>query len=105
VKPVTRLVLVGLLVSLVVGVGVSYLASPEPDGLEAAYLRTACADAADPEACLEEAAGEPVFDAAPLPDYEVTWLSGLLGVAACFAVGAGLVAAVRAGRARQPEDV
>jgi cobalt/nickel transport protein len=89
------LILAGLAVALFVAVVVSNFASPEPDGLESAVLKTQCADAADPDACLAEAAGDPVYDAAPLPDYEITWLSGLLGVLVCFAVGGGLALLAR----------
>ena len=96
-------VLAGLLVAVVAGVALSNFAAAEPDGLESAVVKTQCADAADPDACLEEAAGEAVYTAAPLPDYEITWLSGLLGVAVCFAVGAGLVAIVRRGRRGEDE--
>lgn len=91
----TTFTLAGLAVALVAGVLLSNFASADPDGLESAVLKTQCADAADEEACLEEAAGDPVYTAAPLPDYEITWLSGLLGVLVCFAVGAGVVALVR----------
>ena len=91
-------VLAGLAVALVAGVVLSNFASPHPDGLESAVLRTQCAEAADPDACLAEAAGDPVFTGAPLPDYAATPLSGLVGVLACFAVGAGLVLVVRRGR-------
>jgi hypothetical protein len=96
-----RLVLVGVGVSLLIGMGLSHLADENPDGLEAAFIRAECADADDGEECLDDAAGEPVFGAAPLPDYEITWLSGLLGVALCFALAAGLVAMVRTGRGRR----
>ena len=96
-------VLAGLLVAVVAGVVLSNFAAAEPDGLESAVVKTQClpggtAGAPEPDACLEEAAGEAVYTAAPLPDYEITWLSGLLGVAVCFALGAGLVALVRRGR-------
>jgi cobalt/nickel transport protein len=97
---VSRFTLAGLAVALLAGVLLSNFASPDPDGLESAVLKTQCADAADQDACLAEAAGEPVYEAAPLPDYEVTWLSGLLGVLVCFALGAGLVALARRGSAR-----
>jgi cobalt/nickel transport protein len=102
------LILAGLAVTLFVAVFVSSFASPKPDGLESAVLKTQCADAADPDACLAEAAGDPVYDAAPLPDYEITWLSGLLGVLACFAVGgvlALLARQVRHAEQRQPQRV
>jgi cobalt/nickel transport system permease protein len=88
-------ILAGLLAAVALGAGLSHLASSAPDGLEASVLRTACADASDPEACLAQAAGDPAFRASPLPDYSVLWLSGLLGVAACFALGAGAVRAAR----------
>jgi hypothetical protein len=80
--------------------GLSAFASSQPDGLEASVIRTACAEATDPDACLEEAAGDPAFDAAPLPDYSVLWLSGLVGVLATFLIGAGAVRAVRGRRDR-----
>lgn len=85
------LVIAGIVAALIAGGGLSLLASDQPDGLEAAVLQTHCQDAVDPEACLEEAAGDPAFSAAPLPDYSIVWLSGLLGVAACFLVAAGVV--------------
>jgi PDGLE domain-containing protein len=93
--------LAGLAVALVAGVVLSNFANPEPDGLESAVLRTQCADQPEGEArdaCLAEAAGDPVYTGAPLPDYEITPLSGFLGVLACFALGAGIVALVRSGR-------
>jgi cobalt/nickel transport protein len=102
------LILAGLAVTLFVAVFVSNFASPMPDGLESAVLKTQCADAADPDACLAEAAGDPVYDAAPLPDYEITWLSGLFGVLVCFAVGGGLALLARQARhaeQRQPQKV
>ncbi len=90
-----RLVVAGLAAALVAGMGRSALASTQPDGLEASVLRTTCADAPDPAACLAQASGDPVYDAAPLPDYAGGWRSGLVGVAAAFAVGAGLLAVAR----------
>ena len=93
------LVLAGLLAALIAGMAVSSFASSQPDGLEASVLRTACADAVDPDACLAEAAGDPTFTAAPLPDYSKLWLSGFAGVVACFALGA---AVTRSSRARKP---
>ena len=101
--PATRstrgLVVVGLAAALVAGMALSAFASSQPDGLEASVLRTACAQAADPETCLAEAAGDPTFTAAPLPDYSKLWLSGLAGVVACFALGAAIARTSRARRA------
>jgi hypothetical protein len=88
-------ILVGLAVALFLGVVVSNFASRDPDGLESAVMKTQCEAAPNPEACLAEASGDPVYRSAPLPDYEITWLSGLIGVIACFAIGAGLSAAAR----------
>ena len=97
-RAVRGLVVVGLAAALIAAMGLSSFASSAPDGLEASVLSTYCADAAVPEQCLEEAAGTPAFDRAPLPDYSVLWLSGLFGVIACFALGAGLMRSAR-GRA------
>lgn len=94
-----NLVIVGLLAALAAGMGVSAFASADPDGLEASVMRTQCAGTSDPELCLEQAAGDPAFEAAPLPDYSVLWLSGLVGVVATFALGAGTVRALRNRRA------
>lgn len=91
-------VMVGLGATLVVAMGVSNLASAAPDGLESGVLRSECADAADPNVCLETAAGESVFAGSPLPDYEGGWVSGLIGVAATFAIGSGIVLIGRAGK-------
>jgi len=102
-------VLVGLGLSLLVATGLSYLASGAPDGLESAVLKTACESAADPTACLADlAAGDNGYDAAPFPDYALpsgtsAWLAGAAGVAATFAIGAGLVRIARAGAATKPE--
>ena len=85
----------GVGVALVVAMGLSYFASAAPDGLEASVLQTTCADAADPDACLAQAAGDPVFEAAPLRDYSVVWLSGLVGVLACLGLAWGVARATR----------
>lgn len=92
----------GLTLALLIGVVLSSFAAPDPDGLESAVLRTQCAgrpEGAARDDCLAEAAGDPVYTAAPLPDYAVTPLSGFLGVLACFAIAAGAVVLVR-GRPR-----
>lgn len=99
--PLRVFVVGGLLLAVVAGAGMSYFASSAPDGLEASVMRSACADAVDAEACLAEAAGDPAFEASPLPDYSVLWLSGVAGVAATFALGAGVVRVVR----RRPQVV
>lgn len=99
----TSFTLAGLAVALVAGVILSNFASGSPDGLESAVLRTQCADEPEGEArdaCLAEAAGDPVYDSAPLPDYEITWLSGAIGVLVCFALAAGAIALVRGGGGR-----
>jgi len=88
-------VLLGLGLSLFIAMGVSAFASSAPDGLESAVLRAVCDG---DEACLEERAGEAIFDAAPLADYAITPLSGLVGVVATFAVGAGIVGVARTRR-------
>lgn len=93
-------VLAGLAVSLLVGMVVANFASSDPDGLESAVIKAPCEG---DEACLEEAAGEAVYDAAPLPDYENTPLSGLVGTLATFAVAGGLVVLLTRGRSR-PRD-
>jgi cobalt/nickel transport protein len=92
-------ILAGLAVALVCGVVLSNVASPKPDGLESAVLKTHCADADDPAACLDELSGDAV-GVAVLPDYEIPWLSGLVGVLACFALGAGGVGLLRRARRR-----
>ena len=94
-------IVVGLGVALFVATVVSNFASPAPDGLESAVLKTRCADAPVPDECLAATAGDPVYEAAPLPDYEVTWLSGLVGVLACFALGMGLTGLSRRVRGRR----
>ena len=84
-------VLAGLGVALFAGVVVSGFASGAPDGLESAVLRTTCDGDV---ACLEQRAGDPNAQA-PLPDYEMTPLSGSVGVGATFAVGTAIVMARR----------
>lgn len=99
----TGFVLTALTLALVVGAGLSALASGQPDGLESAVARTQCSSAPDVDACLDELAGEPAVAVAPAPldGYATTWLSGVVGVVATFAVTAGALALVRAGRRRR----
>ena len=96
-RSVVPFVLVGLVVALLIGVVVSNFAASTPDALQRAVINSACQDAADKEACLVEEEGEPVFEIAPgaLLGYEVTWLSGLVGVVLTFVIGAGLVLFLR----------
>jgi cobalt/nickel transport protein len=94
-------ILSGLAIAFVLAIFVSPFANPNPDGLESAVLRSACANAADPDACLEEKAGEARWDRAPLPDYggdAGPALSGLIGVAATFLIGYGALVLARSGR-------
>jgi len=80
-----------------IGMVASNFAASSPDALQRAIIDSACRDAPDEEACLVEQEGEPVLEIAPraLLAYQVTWLSGLVGVIATFALGAGLVMLVR----------
>lgn len=93
-------VLVGLAISLLIAVIVSNFAAESPDALQRAIINSACEDAPNEEAveeCLGEQEGDPVLQIQPQPlfDYEVTWLSGLVGVIACFVIGAGIVFLLR----------
>ncbi len=96
-RSIVPFVLVGLVVSLVIGMVVANFAASTPDAQQRAVINSACQDAPDAEACLAEQEGDPVLQIQPAPlfDYSVTWLSGLVGVAATFAIGAGLVLLVR----------
>jgi cobalt/nickel transport protein len=96
-RSVVPFVLVGLTIALLIGVVASNFAASTPDALQRAIINSACTDAPDKEACLVKQEGEPVLELAPgaLLDYQVTWLSGLVGVIVTFAVGAGLVTLLR----------
>lgn len=96
-RSIVPFVLVGLAVSLLIGMLVSNFAAESPDALQRAVIDSACEDAANEEACLAEQEGDPVLNSAPagLNGYEVTWLSGLVGVLLTFAVGTGLVLLLR----------
>lgn len=96
-RSIVPFVLVGLAVALLIGMVVSNFAASTPDALQRAIINSACEDAPDEEACLAEQEGKPVLEIAPsaLLGYEVGWLSGLVGVALTFAVGAGLVVLLR----------
>jgi hypothetical protein len=96
-RSIVPFVLVGLAISLLIGVVVSNFAASTPDALQRSIINSACQDAADKEACLAKQEGEPVLgiQPAPLSGYGVTWLSGLVGIVATFTLGAGLVALLR----------
>lgn len=96
-RSVVPFVLVGLMIALLIGMVASNFAASTPDALQRAIINSACQDAPDKEACLIKQEGEPVFEITPqaLLGYQVTWLSGLVGVFATFAVGAGLVMLLR----------
>lgn len=90
-------VLVGLAIALLIGVVISNFAASTPDALQRAIINSACEDAPDKEACLVEQEGEPILQIAPnaLLGYEVSWLSGLVGVIVAFALATGIVSLVR----------
>ena len=96
-RPLVPFVLVGLAIALLIGVVASNFAASTPDALQRSIINSACRDAPDEEACLVKQEGKPVLEIAPraLLGYQVTWLSGLVGVVATFAVGAGLVMLLR----------
>ena len=86
-------VVVGLLVTVVLAVFVSRFASDDPDGLEKVAA----------EEGFDEAADEHDLDGTPAADYAAGW-SGLAGVVATFAIGAGVFAVVRRRRDRGGRD-
>ena len=99
-RSVVPFVLVGLVISLLIAVIISNFAVESPDALQRAIINSSCQGAAteeQAEECLTEQEGDPVLQIQPKPlfDYEVTWLSGLVGVLMCFALGAGIVLLLR----------
>lgn len=93
-------VLVGLAVALVFAFFVSPLASSEPDGLE----RVAIDHGFDGRAVDSAVAGGPLADysvAGVQNSWLATGLSGVIGVALCFVIGAGLVLLIRRLRSRR----
>jgi hypothetical protein len=96
-RSVAPFVIIGLVVSLFIGMFIANFAASTPDAQQRAVIESACQNEPDAEACLAEQEGDPVLGIQPasLSDYNVTWLSGLVGVAATFAIGAGLVLLVR----------
>lgn len=101
-RSVTAVTLTGLGLALLVGMVLANFAATTPDAFQRAVISSACQDAADTEACLAEKEGEPVLLVAPeaLFDYHNVPLSGLVGVAATFAVGSALVYLLRLSRRR-----
>jgi cobalt/nickel transport system permease protein len=100
---ITLFVLLGLGVALALAFFVSPLASSAPDGLE----RVAIDQGFQGRAASSATAG------GPLADYSVagvhhswlsTGLSGVIGVVLCFVIGAAVVLAIRAIRARRQSD-
>ena len=98
-RSITGFVFAGLAVALLLALGVSHFASSEPDGLERVALDQGFAGSATEHG----AAGS------PLADYAVsgvqnsalsTGLAGVIGVLLCFALGGGLVLAIRWTRRR-----
>ncbi len=92
-------VVVGVAAAVLLVLVLAPLASPSPDGLEKVAADTGIGAAATDSATA----------GGPFADYGVrgvdnawvaTWIAGLLGVVATFAVCAGLILAVR--HARQP---
>jgi cobalt/nickel transport protein len=81
--------LVGLLlVALVIAGGLSYLASPEPDGLDSVTLN-GCAVTADEQldgTCIAQNATEHGLAGSPLADYAVGGRDGTTGIAGVIGV-------------------
>lgn len=95
-RSIVPFVLVGLVVALLIGMGVSNFAADTPDPLVRSIIDSACRDAVDEaavERCVAEQEGEPLLGIQPaaLAGYEVTWLSGLVGIIATFVLGTGIV--------------
>jgi hypothetical protein len=89
-----RFLIAGVVASLLIAVGVSQLASSDPDGLEYVAEQEGFADTADEH----DLGGSPLADyGAGLTDNPVvnTALAGLIGVALTGLVGWGLLRLVR----------
>jgi cobalt/nickel transport protein len=100
-------IVAGLVVAFSLAIFASPFASSHPDGLESSVLKSSCDSAADKDACLADKEGESRWGGAPLPDYggdAGPARAGLIGVAATFLVGYGLVVLVRARRERDAEN-
>jgi len=98
-RSITGFVLAGLAVALLLALGVSHFASSEPDGLERVALDQGFAGSATEHGT----AGSPLADYA-VSGVQNSWLAtglaGVIGVLLCFALGAGLVLAIRWTRRR-----
>ena len=93
-------VLIGIAVALVLAFAISPLASSEPDGLEKVAT----------EKGIDAGMTDHAVAGSPLADYSVqgvddsslsTGLAGVVGVAATFAIGAGLFGVIRWNRNRR----
>jgi hypothetical protein len=83
-----------LVVAAVVALFVSPVASADPDGLERVALDQGFADSADQHALADLPTADYAVRGVDDPRWS-TALSGLIGVAVTFALGAGLFALVR----------
>jgi PDGLE domain-containing protein len=99
-RSVALLVVAGVGLALLIGMVGANFAAGTPDALQRSVIDSACKGAADQEACLAEKEGEPVWTSVPeaLNGYTHVSLSGLVGVAATFVLGAGLIWVLRRGR-------
>jgi cobalt/nickel transport system permease protein len=94
-------ILIGIAAAVALVIFIAPNANPNPDGLE----KVAAEKGIDSEARDHDLADGPFADYAVSGvdnRYVGTWVSGLLGVTMTFAVGAGIVYAVRRVRRPQP---
>lgn len=97
-RPIGAFLAAFALVALLIAGGVSYLASGNPDGLDAATLEgcTENADGTLTGSCIAQNAEDHSLSGGFLADYTVggneglTGVAGILGVVATFAVAGGL---------------
>jgi cobalt/nickel transport system permease protein len=93
-------ILVGIAVAVALVIFIAPNANPNPDGLE----KVAAEKGFDSEVRDHDLAGGPFADygvSGVGNRYAGTWISGLLGVAVTFAIGAGIVYVVRRSRRAQ----
>jgi cobalt/nickel transport system permease protein len=94
-------ILVGVAAAVALVIVIAPNANPNPDGLE----KVAAVNGIDSEVRDHGLADGPFADygvSGVENRYVGTWISGLLGVAVTFAVGTGIVYAVRRSRRPQP---